>query len=357
MNGNVVHITAEQLNANDEAVTIVELFCEHGAFVEKGTHVLTIETSKAAAEIRSPADGFIALAGKVGTVIDVGKNIATLYSTLDALLADQPVGGASQLPTADERTSSADAPRATRKAIDLARDLGVDIADIPKVCFIREEDVRQHVAQATKIARRDRVDLSRVKKATVRTLEISRNTVIPACLLAEFQFPLFEGKKLDVFDLVIHRAARLIEERYPDCNAYLDGDAVVRFSRVNFGFLVDVDGDVFMPVIRNAGSLSLNEIAAIRADHILALFRGEQTQDMLAEPTVCASGLNGRHLTFQMPVVYPATSLIIGVNQRVEAGSRVSPVYLTLAYDHRVLSGFIASRFADDLIESVCRGP
>ena len=157
--------------------------------------------------------------------------------------------------------------------------------------------------------------------------------------------------------MVIHRASRLIEETYPDCNAHLDGDAIVRSSRVNFGFIVDVDGDVFMPVIRNAGSLSLDEIAATRAESILALFRGERTQDMLAEPTVCASGLNGRHLTFQMPVVYPRTSLIIGINQRVVAVTQTTPVYLTLAYDHRVLSGFIVSRFADDLIESVLRGP
>ena len=103
-------------------------------------------------------------------------------------------------------------------------------------------------------------------------------------------------------------------------------------------------------------ALSLDEIAAVRAESILALFRGERTQDMLAEPTICASGLNGRHLTFQVPVVYPMTSLIIGINQRVVSGDQTTPVYLTLAYDHRVLSGFTVSRFADDLIEAVLGG-
>ena len=189
MSDNVVHITAEQLNANDESVTIVELFCEHGAFVGEGAHVLTIETSKAAAEIHSPADGYIALAGKVGTVIGVGKNIATIYSTLDALLANQPAISAEQLATADERMSLADAPRATRKAIDLARDLGINIVDIPKVGFIREDDVRQYAAQATKIPSRDRVDLSRVRKAAVKTLEISRSTIIPALSSRRISIP------------------------------------------------------------------------------------------------------------------------------------------------------------------------
>ena len=135
MSDNVVHITAEQLNANDESITIVEIFCEHGALVEKGTHVMTIETSKAAAEIRSPVTGYIALAGKVGTVIGVGKNIATIYSSLDALLANQPAISAEPLETVHERTNLPDAPRATRKAIDLARDLGINIAEIRKVGF------------------------------------------------------------------------------------------------------------------------------------------------------------------------------------------------------------------------------
>lgn len=361
MSDNVVHIIAEQLNANDDFIKIVETLCENGAFVTQGTHVLTIETSKAAAEIHSPVDGYITLAGAVGTVIGVGKVIAKIYLTLEALQANQPTISAEALSTEDSRPNSDKLPRATRKAIDLAHDLGIDIAAIPKFGFIREDDVRQYAEQATKNKSGqsgDRIKLSRVRRASVKTLEISRGSIIPASLLAEFKFPLIAGKRVDVFDLVIHRAARLIEETYPDCNAHLDGDAIVRSPRVNFGFTVDVEGDVFMPVVHNAGSLSLNQIAAIRAESILALYRGERTQDMLAEPTVCATGLNGRHFTFQMPVVYPATSLIIGINQRAVAGAQTTaPIYLTLVYDHRVLSGSVISHFTDDLIDAVLRGP
>lgn len=337
MSDNFVHITAEQLNANDETVTIVEIFFEQGAYVKRDAPVLAIETSKAAAEILSPADGYIAFAGAVGTIIGVGKNIATIYATLDALQANQSVIGAAQSATANDHASAAVAPRATRKAIDLARELGVNIADISKAGFIREDDVRNYAGQAAKVLDRGRIDLSRVKKAAIKTLEISRDTIIPASLLAEFQFPSREGKKVDVFDLVIHRASRLIEKTYQDCNAHFEDDAIVRSSSVNFGFMVDVDGDVFMPVVRNAGALSLEEIAAARTSSILSLFRGERNPEMFAEPTVCASGLNGKHLTFQMPVVYPKTSLIIGINQRTRTEAGTTPVYLTLGYDHRVV--------------------
>lgn len=356
MSDDVVHITAEQLNANDESITIVEIFCEHGALVKEGSHVLTIETSKAAAEIRAPASGYIAVAGKVGTEIGVGKHMATIYPSLAAMLANEFAISAQPPDTSRERTNLPNAPRATVKAIELARTLGIKIAEIQKAGFIREVDVRQFAAQRTQSQDRSRLELTRVKKAAVKTLKISRDTIIPAYLLAEFQFPPSTGKKIDVFDLVIHHASRLVENTYPDCNAHLENGAIVRSPRVNFGFMVDVDGDLFMPVIRNAGALSLDEIAAVRADNILALFRGERTQDMLAEPTICASGLNGRHLTFQVPVVYPTTSLIIGINQKVVAASQTTPVYLTLAYDHQVLSGFTVSRFVDDLIEAVLEG-
>lgn len=356
MSGNVVHVTAEQLNANDESITIVEVHCKHGAFVGKGTHLMTIETSKAAAEIYSPADGYVALAGAVGTVIDVGKNIATIYPTHDALRAEAALA-ANEAEKTHKSEDSGDSPRATRKAIELARELGVNIGDIQKVGFIREDDVRQYFAEINKVSGRDRLELSRVRKAAVKSLEISRNTIIPACLLAEFRFRNRAGKKVDVFDLVVHRASRLIAERYPDCNAHFEGGAIVRSPRVDFGFMVDVDGDIFMPVIRDAGSLSLEDIAATRAEIILALFRGDHTQDMLAKPTVCASGLNGSHLTFQLPVVYPTTSLIIGVNQKIGAGAQEIPVFMTFVYDHRVLSGLIVSRFVDDLIDAVLGGP
>ena len=356
MSGNVVYVAAEQLNANDESITIVEVHCQHGALVGKGAHLMTIETSKAAAEIYSPVEGYIALAGTVGTVIEVGKNVAAIYPTHDALVAGAPLA-AEQTEKAHKSEKSGDTPRATRKAIELARELGVNIGDIQKNGFIREDDVRQYFAEINKAAARDRVELSRVRKAAVKSLEISRNTIIPACLLAEFKFPHRTGKKVDVFDLVVHQASRLITERYPDCNAHFEGGAIVRSPRVNFGFIVDVDGDIFMPVIRDAGSLSLEDIAASRAEIILALFRGEQTQDMLAKPSVCASALNGRHLTFQFPVVYPTTSLIIGINQKIGAETQEVPVFLTFAYDHRVLSGFIVSRLVDDLIDAVLGGP
>jgi 2-oxoglutarate dehydrogenase E2 component (dihydrolipoamide succinyltransferase) len=353
MGDDVVHITAEQLNANDVSVTVVEVFFEHGAFVRQGDHLLTVETSKAAAEIRSPIDGYVALTCPVGTVIDVGENITTIFSTREAVPAIRPPTASS---SKENRTNSPDTPRATRKAIELARELGVDIADIVKEGFIRENDVRRHAAQAVGAAGRVRIDLSRVRMAAVRTLEVSRSTIVPAYLLAEFKCPSFSDKKVDVFDLVIYRAARLIKTAYPDCNAYFDGDAMVRFSHINIGFTVDVDGELFMPVIRDADTLSLDEIAAARAESVLSLYRGERNQDILSEPTVCATGLNGRHLTFQIPVVFPKTNLIIGINQRAATDAATTPIYLTLAYDHRAISGLLVSRFADELVDAVLEG-
>src|SRR5690242_2418737 len=197
MSAGAVHLTAEQLNPNDESVIIVEIHCEHGSFVKKGAHVLTIETSKAAAEICSPADGYIAFAGKVGTAIGVGKNIATIYRALDELAANHPHANVEDPVSVNQPV---DAPRATRKALDLARDLGVNLADIPKSGFIREDDVRQFAAQSKNNPGRDRTNLSRVKKAAIKTLEISRDTIIPASLLAEFSCPSFAGKKFDIFD-------------------------------------------------------------------------------------------------------------------------------------------------------------
>ena len=79
MDDKAITISVERHSANDDSVTVVELFSEHGAFVRRGDRLCAVETSKATVEIYSPDDGYLNLECQIGTVLKIGEHIATIF--------------------------------------------------------------------------------------------------------------------------------------------------------------------------------------------------------------------------------------------------------------------------------------
>jgi 2-oxoisovalerate dehydrogenase E1 component len=315
-----IEVQAPQLNANDDELKVVEVLVADGAEVAAGTPILTVETSKAAEEVETPVAGFVRARCAVDDIVRIGEVLAVVYPTRAAW----------------EAAAAVSAPTAAAPAAKV---------DVPQVVSAPVETQRRLPPGATVVTP------SKVQRAMQKTLQISRDEIVPAHLFAECRLARPAQKKIDLLDVAIHHAARLIA-RHPDCNAYRDGQTIVRHAGVDFGFTTDVDGDLYMGVVKNAESLTVEQIAAERMNLILSMFRGEIDQAMLAEPSICITALNGRHFTHQIPVVYPRTSLIIGFNQRPTEGDAVA-ASLTFAYDHQVVSGFEISRFADELIDAL----
>jgi 2-oxoglutarate dehydrogenase E2 component (dihydrolipoamide succinyltransferase) len=160
----VVHIKASQLNPNDEGVTIVELAVQQGALVSKGDLIVTVETSKATEEVCAPASGYLAFRHPVGAFVRAGDDIAAIYPSLAALSSAQP-GKELSLTSAPEQSQDGTS-RATRKAVELAGRLGIDLSAFSKQGIIREDDVRRYAAAQT-TEDNTGVALSREDKASV----------------------------------------------------------------------------------------------------------------------------------------------------------------------------------------------
>jgi acetyltransferase-like isoleucine patch superfamily enzyme len=100
-----------------------------------------VETSKAAIEIVSPGDGTLCRLNREGEEIELGHSIGLVAENDEELAAiERPAGPA----TTAERQS---VPNATRKAVELAEQHGIDLASITKAGFITAEDVAAVVAQ------------------------------------------------------------------------------------------------------------------------------------------------------------------------------------------------------------------
>jgi acetyltransferase-like isoleucine patch superfamily enzyme len=126
-------------DANSESALLVEWLEPDRAQVKKGQPVCVVETSKSAIELESPGDGILCQLAPAGDEVDMGNRIAVIaageaeVAALEAELA--------------QAAASAPAPaaggpeRATRKAIELAAEHGIDLAAIERAGFITAEDV------------------------------------------------------------------------------------------------------------------------------------------------------------------------------------------------------------------------
>ena len=320
-------VVTQQFNANDDEFKLIWLFAANGEKVAVDQAVGSVETSKSSVDLTATASGYILYTRKVDDVVLVGDCIALIYPTEESFKAALKIMSDKSQISFTEASSAQVAER-----------------------VVSAEKGRVSVPRSN-AGQTERVELTRVQRGMVRSLEISRTEIPAAYLMAEFKCRSNFGKGVELVDVVAYRLAALIKS-CPGANAFYEDGYIEKSTQINIGFTTDVNGDLYMGVIDSADRKSLEQIAAARIETVLELYRSEKTTAMSFAPTVCVSALNGKWITHQIPIVLPRTALIIGVNRRSsEAGELLAA--LTFGYDHRVLSGLAVSKLADDLIKSI----
>ena len=85
-----------------------------------------------------------------------------------------------------------------------------------------------------------------------------------------------ESGPVSLLEAAIHDAARLLAD-YPDLNGYHDGERAWRHRPVSVGFAMNLGRSLRVPVVRDAGTLSLLEVARAVRSLSLAYMRDELT--------------------------------------------------------------------------------
>ena len=220
----------------------------------------------------------------------------------------------------------------------------------------------------------ERVAMSGIRKATVRTMSASWATVPMVTHFDSADATEFEalrqrykraaeaiGSKLTPTAMLLKVVAAALN-KFPDFNASVDVEAqeVVYKRYVNVGVAVDTDHGLLVPVIKHADRKNILELA----EELGAL--AEKARDRKLAPddmqggnfTISnLGGIGGHGFT---PIVNPPEVAILGVSR-----SRMEPVWdadaaefvarltmpLSLTYDHRLIDGASAARF----LRWVCR--
>ena len=150
--------------------------------------------------------------------------------------------------------------------------------------------------------------------------------------------------------LVVASVAALKE--FPNFNASLDGDDLVLKRYYNIGFAADTPGGLVVPVIKDADSKGLLEIARDLAELSVKARDGKLAPGDMQGASFTISSLGGIGGTSFTPIINAPEVAILGVSRAamkpVWNGSEFVPrlmVPLSLSYDHRVIDGAAAARF------------
>jgi pyruvate dehydrogenase E2 component (dihydrolipoamide acetyltransferase) len=142
-------------------------------------------------------------------------------------------------------------------------------------------------------------------------------------------------------------------QRFPEFNASLDGDDLVLKRYYHLGFAADTPGGLVVPVMRDVDKKGLLEIAAELGELSARAREGKLKPAEMQGGTFSISSLGGIGGTAFTPIVNAPEVAILGVSRSerrpVWDGSAFVPrlmVPLSLSYDHRVIDGATAARFA-----------
>ncbi len=157
-------------------------------------------------------------------------------------------------------------------------------------------------------------------------------------------------------DMVLYAVSRTLLA-FPDLNANVIGEDTVRqFKHVNLGVAVDTPRGLMVPTIFNADEKSLLEISREVKELAEACRSGSINPDLLTGGSFTVSNLGSMGVEMFTPVINPPQTGILGVctiTQRVRDNNGQMEIYpamgLSLTYDHRVVDGAPAAKFAKQL--------
>ncbi|MFD2092144.1 2-oxoglutarate dehydrogenase, E2 component, dihydrolipoamide succinyltransferase [Blastococcus deserti] len=186
---------------------------------------------------------------------------------------------------------------------------------------------------------------------------------------AKKDFEAREGVKLSFLPFFAKAAVEALKA-HPSVNSSIDQEAgtVTYHDTENLGVAVDTERGLLVPVIHDAGDLSLGGIARKIADLAERTRTNKITPDELGGGTFTITNTGSRGALFDTPIINQPQVAILGTGSVVKRPVVVndadlgeviavrSMVYLALTYDHRIVDGADAARFLTTVRERLEAG-
>ncbi len=388
---------------------IVDWHVKVGDRVQLDQPMVSVETAKAVVEVPSPYSGVIkALHANAGDIVATGQPLvdfevegnggkapaakATPQPKVDPKRADDSGTVVGNMPTSNEelvenvvaggaRGARTERVRAAPAVRALAKKLGVDLELLRgsgRGGLITVDDVMSSGKSArpapaapanraptarpssTPPATGEAQPLRGLRRGMAHTMAVSRDSVASCTLFDDADLHAWTRKS--DYTVRMLRALAAGAQAEPGLNAHFDGEAATRkaFARVDVAVAVDTAEGLIVPVVRNVGGKSADELRnELRVLKEAAAARTVAPED-LRDFTIMLSNFGtiaGRYAT---PLVVPPAVAILGagvlrhdvvaVMGGIEAHLRMP---LSLTFDHRCVTGGESARFLAAVIKDL----
>lgn len=385
--------------------TLVRWVKLEGETVNKGDILAEIETDKATVEVESSFAGVVHKhLVEQGSVVPVGTPIAIIAAPGEQVEDIPTTQPAQEVPAQAQTPQTAPAapvqPAATPtapagpvKASPLARRMateqGLDIhtlrgsgpggrivkrdvenalKSIPASIPIKPANPPAQMT-STAIQGDETVPVDRLRAAIGRRMVESKQQVphfyvTHACRVDELMSlrkkinsTLPEGEKISVNDFII-KAAGLALRRYPNLNASLNGDVILRHGDVNVGVAVAIPGGLLTVVNRNTDQKPLRVISREVREMVTRARDGKVRPDDIEGSTFSISNLGMFDVDSFVAIINPPEAAILAVGSVQEVpvveDGQIKPgmvLKITLSADHRITDGAEAAQFLQAMAE------
>lgn len=372
-----------------------------GQTVSRGDPLVDVETEKIVNTVEAPGSGVLrrqlAQSGEVkpvGALIGVLAEPGVSDAQIDAFVASFRAAAVSFEPEPSAAAAAADVDDAPSAAAGesapdqrvspiarrLAEKLGVDLSRVRgtgRNGRVSKEDVEAYAASlaagatAADAAPQRRLRMSATRATIARRLLESYQHVPHfrlACDVDAGRLILKKGEVTDhtstritVNDMLI-RACSIALLRHPLINCQLQGDEIVQFAHADIAFAVATDGGLITPIVRQADTLNVAQIARATADLSERALRGALSREEITGGSFTISNLGMHGVTRFDAIINPPQVAILAVGAAEErvvvrdgAPAVARMMTLTLSVDHRVVDGAVGAAFLATLRQLIER--
>jgi pyruvate dehydrogenase E2 component (dihydrolipoamide acetyltransferase) len=403
------------LGEGSDSGVVVTLHVKAGDTLKKDQPVLDLENEKAVASIPSTVEGVVSqIHVKEGDKISVGARILSVSADGKAEATEQqeeePAKAPAPQPEAEVSAPAQSAivplptgvpPAASPSIRKMASDVGLDLTRVRgsgRGGRIELADVRNHIQQLQTLAFGQKQAETAPAKPVVESIDFSKwgpvlkkpvsplrstiarrmgenwNTIPHVTQFEEADITDIlslrkkfvkayeeKGARLTVTSVLLKAVVETLR-KHPTFNCSLDeaAEEIVFKEYYHIGIAVDTDSGLIVPIIRDADKKTVFQLSKDLEELAAKARNRKVTGEDLKGGTFTISnqgGIGGAHFT---PIVNKPEVAILGLGKGalkpVVREGKVEPRMLlpmAISYDHRVIDGGNAARFAVDLVAAI----
>ena len=398
--------------------TIISWSVQVGDIIKEDDVLFEVNTAKVSAEIPSPVEGKVVeilfkegdtvAVGTVVAIVDIGGENSEDEDSVEALQSsatDESVAVVSK--AASEETPQVKAVKSEEErwyspvVLQLAREAGIqpkELDTIPGTGYqgrVSKKDIKSYIvrkqsggimiAKPTATPEVQRItpasgtfsaegvevkEMDRVRKVIADHMVMSKHTSTHVTNVVEVDvtklvkwrdknkdaFFRREGVKLTYMPAITEAVAKALAA-YPQVNVSVEGYNILFKKHINVGIAVSLnDGNLIVPVVRDADRLNLNGLAVAIDSLALKARDNKLMPDDISGGTFTITNFGTFKSLFGTPIINQPQVAILGVGYIEKKPAVIETpegdviairhkMYLSLSYDHRVVDGSLGGNF------------